>query len=617
MPNPASRGKMLQDQLLSRLRAFQHGPAAGAQRPIILGVSNNGVLVGGLTLDGFLAQARRVLLDSGRVFRWEDTIEYEFGRPPNRHLVPLSVHGKAEPHAAGVLSNLFGVGVPSEEGQTQSLVPAKLASALLADEELWLSLPALRSYARRAVYDEAFRLCGPGWHAAQGILVHGPDIVPAQLPPVSTGGRSIDRLPPFLKRLLQDFCFASDADLENALALFLTGLLANHFVANPKPAGFVDGNQQDIGKTLLCQVLGQVLDGREPERIPLARDEELEKKLGALLRESNSSVFLFDNIKAKVDSAFLEANALSPVLSVRLLGHSRNVSRPNAYLWLVTSNLTSGSSDMITRGVPIRLRYEGNPGARVFQENLVEFVQKHRLDLLAELAGLVERWKLAGRPAARDVWPAGRPAPRHRCRAWAETIGGILAVSGFTDFLANVEEARAAMDEGLQALATLAEHVISKKVAGFVNPPATDADRGQLPREWVKVFAAAGVGQEKLADKNTRGRETWVGTFLSGKTDRAVAVTVGTQSGTAVLRKNPVRSDQKRYYFEVDFTTPVPGAGSQGGGAAAAAVVAPGASQVAPEPATDLNVPASPPLNQAGPTSPVAPGEAGDALEWV
>src|SRR5262249_6014329 len=153
------------------------------------------------------------------------------------------------------------------------------------------------TYARRAVYDEDFTLRGPGWHPAQGILVHGPDIAPAGLPPAGSSpaeapsvaqvpaAASIGRLPPCLKRLLQDFCWASEADLENALALLLTGLLANQFVSDPKPIGLIDGNQQEIGKTLLAQVIGQVHDGHEPERIPLTRDEELEKKVGAKLRE--------------------------------------------------------------------------------------------------------------------------------------------------------------------------------------------------------------------------------------------------------------------------------------------------------------------------------------------
>ena len=85
-------------------------------------------------------------------------------------------------------------------------------------------------------------------------------------------------------------------------------------------------------------------------------------------------------------------------------------------------------------------------------------------------------------------------------------------------------------------------------------PPECRADfdemHRQLPREWAQVFTATGACRDKLADKNARGRDTWIGTFLSAKKDRAVAVSVAAGSGTAVLRRNPVRNDQKRYFFE-------------------------------------------------------------------
>ena len=102
------------------------------------------------------------------------------------------------------------------------------------------------------------------------------------------------------------------------------------------------------------------------------------------------------------------------------------------------------------------------------------------------------------------------------------------------------------MDEGLQTLAALAEHVVVKKLDGIFNPAEADADRGWLPRDWTPVFVGANVCREKLVDKNAKGRDTWVGTFLSGKTDRSVSITVGQRSGNAILCRNPVRNDQKR-----------------------------------------------------------------------
>ena len=564
MNDSPSWGKILQHTLQENLRAFQRGFTGSTRvRPIIWDVTADGTFVNGNDLDTFLARATDIVRESGRVYAFENTIVFEFRKPPNQRLTILGTGDGPMRHAASILANLFVVAVLTETGPKQTVVPTKLAGALLVDEDLGQAIPRIRTYSPRALFDENFDLRGPGWHAEQGLLIHGTEIVAALLGPVPHTVRSLDRLPPYLRRLLQDFCWASDADLENALALLLTGVLCNHFVTNPKPVGLVDGNQQEIGKTLLCQVIGQVLDGQNPEPIPLVKDEDLEKKISAKLRASKSSVFFFDNVKAKLDSAWIEANSPSPLISARILGHSRDIIRPNTYLWLFTSNLSTGSSDLISRGIPVRLRYEGNPVERHFSENLLEYATRRRLAILGELAGMVLRWISNDKPAAKDVWPASRPVPRHRCDQWAGLIGGILGSNGFFNFLSNVEEARAAMDEGLQALATVAEYLltksqggISKSLDGSVNPPATDPNRGKLPGEWAQVFAAADVFRDKLTGKNARGRETLLGTFLSGKTDRAVSITIGTNNYTAILRRNPVRSDQKRYYLEVTASSP-------------------------------------------------------------
>jgi hypothetical protein len=627
MTGSFSRGKLLQETLHTQLRAIRRGfTAPDRQRAVIWDATLAGALVNGQDLDTFLALAGEILVNSRRIYKWEDTLVFEFREGAADGLLLLAVRGKPEPNAAGTLANLFCVGVEGERGAAQSVAPAKLVNALLADEGLWQKLPAIKTYARRAVFDENFVLRGPGWHPDQGVLVHGPAIVPADLPPVAPAGvGSVDRLPPHLRRLLGEFCWATEADLENALALLLTGLLANHFVTTPKPVGLIDGNQQGVGKSLLSQVTGQVLDGREPERIPLVRDEELEKKLGAKLRESKSSVILFDNVKAKLDSELVEANALSPLLSVRLLGHSRNIARPNTYLWLVTSNSTTASSDLVTRGVPVRLHHDGDPAEREFSEDVLEYATRHRLDILGELAALVLRWVGANRPRASAIWLKGQVKPRHRCQTWAETVGGILGTSGFFHFLSNLAAARADMDEGLLALATLAEHILAKNLGGFINPPEADNNRGRLPKEWAPLFSAAGVFKDKLATQSARACQTFVGTFLSGKTDRAFSISDGTNSGTAVLRRNKVRNDQKRYFeataaHPADNAATPPGAQPGGNGHTAAPSVAP---VTAPSASVSGHGPAGPnggpqtPAGAVGPVNAQGEGEVADGMEWL
>jgi hypothetical protein len=252
MSSTASHGNLLWQTLLQHLRAYQHGPdAVGKAREVIWDVTPSGTFVNGLCADACLAQARRLLLRNGRIYRWGNTLCYEITEPEHQQLLMLASRQKPEPGAANLLANLFCVGVQGEESSSQALPPAKLVNALLADEELWQRAPKICHYARRAVFDTIFNLCGPGWHPDAGILIHGPDIAPVMpAPDLRSAATAIDRLPPYIRELFSEFCFRTEADLTNALAFQLTALLINHFDAQPHPIILIDGNQPGLGKTL-------------------------------------------------------------------------------------------------------------------------------------------------------------------------------------------------------------------------------------------------------------------------------------------------------------------------------------------------------------------------------
>jgi hypothetical protein len=613
-----SRGKRLWDMLRASLRDYQNGPEADeTSRPIIRGISPTGNCVGGTTLSSALAQARRILTESERVYRWEDSICFEFDDPGGRRLAVLASQGKAESHAPSVLANLFCTAVEGQDSRTESVPAPKFVGAVLADEVLLRQLQAIRTYARRPVFDEGFRLCGSGWSPESGILVHGPDFEPEEEAPAwGPQTPALDRLPPLLRQLLGGFCWQSDADLANAVGLFLTGLLANHFIDDPKPIGIFDGNQRCVGKALLCQVLGRVLDGVEPARILLDRDEELAKRLGAQLRDARSSVFLFDNVRSRIESTVIEQNALSPELRFRNLGSSTTIQRRNSYLWLITSNLTLGTEDLISRSIPVRLRYEGNPRDRQFEGDPLELASRSRVRILGELAGMVLRWLQAGKPLA---------SPRHRCRRWSQVIGGILSVAGLDQFLTNVEEAEAAIDEGLQALATLAERLFEKKASPYYALPREDTNqRGKPPREWVSLFVEGELLVSQLANRNAQGQSTCVGNFLSAKVGREVTVETSRGVYTATLRARPGRGHQKLYYFEM---LPV-AEGSESAPTAPGDIATPVQDPLIVDKGSEVTMPltnpavstAPPPVPAAGQAGTRPPGgeapERGNNLEW-
>jgi hypothetical protein len=627
MAAPASPGKTHWDKLRSHLGALRTGACDARERPTIWGVTPQGYCVGDKSPAAFLAEARRILRDSGQAYRWGNAVVYESRQADDPHLRTLSTQGCALPKASAHLSNLFTVGVKGEDSATQSAVPAGLAAVLLADEDLAPALPAIEHYARRPVFDKNFRLCGPGWHADGGILVHGDNVVPAELPPGVSGGRAVDRLPHFLRGLLREFSWRSDADLVNAVGILLTGVLINHFIETPHPMALIDGNQKGLGKTLLAQCVGQVLDGAEPARTRLCDDEELEKRLCTLLlSNSRTSLVFLDNVRTRIDSALLEQNVLSPLLQFRILKTNTAVSRPNTYLWVVTSNMTAATEDLINRSVPIRLYYEGDPRERPFAGDPSDYAKAHRLDILGELLAMVLRWKEQGMP---------RVACRHRCERWAGFVGGILHASGLTEFLVNVGDAEQSMDEGLQDLGALAEHVLAKARGDLLAAAGAEVqDKGAPAKEWATVCVEAEVGAEQLLKRTGRSRDTWVGQFLATRAGRSVSVSTADGTSRATLRARSGRANKKLYYFELDSEpAPEPASGAAATwtadadvnppgnptGPAAAPAADPGSTDARPvaEPTAPRTEATARPSTEAdrAPAPPPTPGAAND-LEW-
>ena len=121
-------------------------------------------------------------------------------------------------------------------------------------------------------------------------------------------------------------------------------------------------------------------------------------------------------------------------------------------------NDTKTSPDLVSRGLPIQLAHEGEPGNRDFHgRDPIEYVERYRTEMLGELVGMVVRWNQAGRP---------RSQHRHRCSYWAEIVGGILSANNLPEFLGNLREAAGAFDNDLDELAAVAEAVIESEGRG-------------------------------------------------------------------------------------------------------------------------------------------------------
>ena len=457
-----SRGATLVARFYQGRKEVRNAPRAGARDVGVLhGLSTSCTTEVDVPLENVLVQAEGFLVNSKRIFRYGNNVVMEVGSAEEGRLLPLATGHLIESSAASCLANLFicefDVG---RDKMIQFPPPAKFVATLLHREPTLAALPSIKIYALRPVFDTDFVLRGPGWHEAVGILVHGLGIELALPGDVDPDLPAIERLPEHLGRLLEDFCFKEDADVANAVAVFITGLLVTHFIINGKPVILLDGNQPGLGKTLLVRVIGIVLDGIDPQVIHYtSNDEELGKRILATLRGNPQSQLLIDNAKTKtetkISSPVIEANSVAAEISLRILGKSENYVRPNDVIWYLTMNHTKADPDLVSRSLPVRQQYEGMPEKREFGgRDPLSYAREHRQEILGELAGMVLRWDQAGRPQGHQD---------HRLVAWAKTIGGIMEANGLPEFLTNLASAAAEFNTALDALAALAEVAIVSK----------------------------------------------------------------------------------------------------------------------------------------------------------
>lgn len=552
----AGRGDDLVRRLEAGVREAEGALRPGARElPTLCGVTTNCVFV--QPQENVLVAQAEIWCSSERLFRYGDNLVFATGEGSQGRLTTIATERRVEPEAVAAISNLYlcKTSANDSNGEIQFPPPKQLIELGVSHEPTQSQLPEIKLYARRPVFDMDFNFRGPGWHPGPGYLIHSiavDPVIPAYIP---STGTNLDRLPPHLRRTLQDFCFKSDADVANTISTLLTGMLIERFTAPGKPIIVMDGNQPEVGKTLLVRTKSEILDGKDADVIQYTScDEELTKRVVARLRHQQSTFLLIDNAKLKtggeINSPLIEANSTAPTLALRILGTSTEHRQPNNLLWFITMNCTKACQDVISRSVPIRLYHEGDPRTRCFRGGDPRlYAARHRPQILAELAGMVIHWNQQGRPSGQQ---------RHRLAEWAAIIGGILASNGITGFLSNIEEASAEFNSELDGLTALAEaavrtHSAAVQVMGECSTTeSAQATEGLAAGELAPLFRQTQVLSDRLsAVSSQRAVSTLIGHFLAPHINQTVSIEANHRTGQATLRRIDGRSHSKRYFFEV------------------------------------------------------------------
>jgi len=171
------------------------------------------------------------------------------------------------------------------------------------------------------------------------------------------------------------------------------------------------------------------------------RDEdEWRKRITAKLLQGPPFIVI-DNVRSRLDSAALSAALTTQVWEDRVLGQSRTIALPITCVWIATANNPALSLEVARRTVPIRIDADMErpwKGRRYKHPRLRVWARQNRGQLVWSALTMIQAWMVAGKPLGKEDLGS--------FEAWAEVMGGILAIAGIPGFLKNLDRAYAEAD---------------------------------------------------------------------------------------------------------------------------------------------------------------------------
>lgn len=229
--------------------------------------------------------------------------------------------------------------------------------------------------------------------------------------------------------LLCDVRFASPADFSSWLAALLSPLVKAATGNAPAPLFIISAASPGSGKSLLAEILAQVVTGAPFELRPYNPKDagEWGKRLTSYVKAA-CPYAVFDNQKDRIGDPLLDALITSPTWSDRQLGASDAPPLPNVTTWLATGNNLEPEGDTVRRVLMVRIEaLEERPQERSgWRHNLMGgYALEHRAELLSAALTLLRAYHCAGRPDMKlAAWTFG---------PWGELIRGALVWAGCAD----------------------------------------------------------------------------------------------------------------------------------------------------------------------------------------
>lgn len=400
---------------------------------------------------GALASDQKVFQRGGylvHVIRDSAKNKKKIVRPANSpRIAPLS---EATLHERLTASADWIKWVATKDGPTErpAYPPAPVIQALHKRGE-WQEIRHLEAVVETPVLcPDGSILCEPGYHDETGLLFEPSQEFP-QIPDKPTKDDAIEAVSRLLS-LIIDFPLASEAYRAAWIAAVLTPF-ARHAFSGPSPLFLVDANIRGSGKSLLCDLIGLILNGKNMARMTNTYEDEMAKRITSIAIAGDPTV-LIDNVADNLGCPSLDAALTATSWTGRVLGKSEKIpSMPLLTVWYATGNNIILRGDTARRVLHVKMNCQDeNPEERddFKHPHIVKHTAENRAEYVAAAVTILAGYFAAGRPS-QGLKPWGS------FEGWSEVVRNAVVWAGLEDPASTRKELAASADSEGSALAQL------------------------------------------------------------------------------------------------------------------------------------------------------------------
>jgi hypothetical protein len=320
---------------------------------------------------------------------------------------------------------------------TRDPVPEAVSKYVL--EQAYTELPQ----SPEIIYTPLFTGAGdlvmtPGYKPSLNMIMASQDMI-VDVPENPTADDVAEAVAFLRDEVLSDFPFL-DHDLKgeerrapseaNCLAMLITPFM-RRMINGCTPVFFVAKPTPGTGGTLLGKLPMLIFDGNESAPMRYTQnEEEMQKALLSAILETRSHLF-FDDVLDFNNRSLLQSITAQEI-GGRLLGSTRNVSRPNTFNWIGTGNNPNVGSEMERRICWIRLNAK-TPDIqnRIYKhDDFPGFIRENRAKIIGYILTMIQYWIDVEMPTFED-------RRRASFEDWSRKVGGVLMCAGIEGFLDN------------------------------------------------------------------------------------------------------------------------------------------------------------------------------------